>query len=587
MGKLNYINRKTSGSKLGATVQKDVIKHSQMAAKARSAKDPHLDVILQGKALGDDGLQIACEGFLQALSSGFLNLGELDLSSNELTVAGLKYLGPVIRAAAKDIKDLDLRGNELMVSTDAEETIWEQFLESFRDVCCLRRIDFSDNPIGDRGFEILWRVYSRESPIRLPAVLKTANAESSDDDYSIDEMNDDSDIEGIYEQASKLRISDTEEPPSPPPSLQTTPTKQANPPGPHSSPPTTPPGVELHGLRSVPFMVFCRSQITDCSALFLSYIIPIHPLPERLMPYIPTPKVGYQADLLEAYKTTGCSGIIYKPSDTLSTTSTRLLECAEYFRNHRIPSSMDFQTNPRHRRLTESSTNGRPKKDSISTNHGAELDHGRAKIQGNVIREYGADHVQLWGCALRMLVLCRTLFFGSEESPWNADGSKTRGKIPSIFTENSNDINRFTDMDTYSPPPSPTNRINPGYSYRRDISKKEQSIFTEIKPEIARHTPVIIPLDLPSPGLPLDLREVNRRALPGNLSEDVWISIIKKTADSNQLLSSDQCLRIVVWAKSRETLEKERELAGKLPSVQIWKVLDGMGCLSYDVDRMM
>lgn len=111
-----------------------MIKHSQSASKSRAAKDPHLEVCLKGKLLGDEGLEIACDGFRQALSSGGVKLNELNLAENALTVHGLKALGTVIQMAAGDLKDLDLSGNKLKVATVEEQQIWEEFLLSFRTV---------------------------------------------------------------------------------------------------------------------------------------------------------------------------------------------------------------------------------------------------------------------------------------------------------------------------------------------------------------------------------------------------------------------------------------------------------------------
>jgi len=55
-------------------------------------------------------------------------------------------------------------------------------------VSCLRRLDISENPIGDKGYETFLRVYSRESPVYLPSESK---ADGSDDGYDTDELDDD------------------------------------------------------------------------------------------------------------------------------------------------------------------------------------------------------------------------------------------------------------------------------------------------------------------------------------------------------------------------------------------------------------
>lgn len=132
--------RKIGGEKLGNAVKKDVLKHNPQpnGSKARAHRDPHLDVYLQGRELGDVGLRIACDGFVQALSSGSIRLDELHLAENGITMRGLKALCEVIRLASNDIKDLDLRANNLAVVTQEDVDDWEQFLRAFREVSSSR-----------------------------------------------------------------------------------------------------------------------------------------------------------------------------------------------------------------------------------------------------------------------------------------------------------------------------------------------------------------------------------------------------------------------------------------------------------------
>lgn len=130
----DFPQRKISGTKLGSAVKKDILKHSLAASKSRSAKDPHLEVNLLGKALADDGLAIACDGLRQALSQGSVRLDELNLAENKLTLNGLRILTPIVRLASKDLKDLDLRANEFVIVTQEDADNWEGFLESFGDV---------------------------------------------------------------------------------------------------------------------------------------------------------------------------------------------------------------------------------------------------------------------------------------------------------------------------------------------------------------------------------------------------------------------------------------------------------------------
>ena len=48
-------------------------------------------------------------------------------------------------------------------------------------------------------------------------------------------------------------------------------------------------------------------------------------------------------------------------------------------------------------------------------------------------------------------------------------------------------------------------------------------------------------------------------------------------------MNERQKLAIVKWAMDRGTLGREMDTLGKAGSAQIWKVLEGMGCLAYGV----
>jgi hypothetical protein len=79
-------------------------------------------------------LEIACDGLRQALDSGSIHLDELHLAENKITLNGLKFLGDVVQRASRDLKDLDLRANDLQIVTQEDAEHWESFLKSFKEV---------------------------------------------------------------------------------------------------------------------------------------------------------------------------------------------------------------------------------------------------------------------------------------------------------------------------------------------------------------------------------------------------------------------------------------------------------------------
>ena len=98
------------------------------------------------------------------------------MKDNDLSTRSLEALTPIIRLAAHDLRDLDLSNNHIQINTTDEVAIWEQFLTSFEDCCTLRRLDLSGNSLGAKGFEVLLRVYAKETPVDV--VLPSGSEQS-------------------------------------------------------------------------------------------------------------------------------------------------------------------------------------------------------------------------------------------------------------------------------------------------------------------------------------------------------------------------------------------------------------------------
>ena len=61
-----------------------------------------------------------------------------------------------------------------------------------------------------------------------------------------------------------------------------------------------------------------------------------------------------------------------------------------------------------------------------------------------------------------------------------------------------------------------------------------------------------------------------------------WVEILRMVCDPTDVLASKQVDGTLNWARDRTTLAIEAEGVGKSRSVQIWRALEGMGCLSYE-----
>ncbi|KAL8682355.1 MAG: hypothetical protein Q9224_006788, partial [Gallowayella concinna] len=75
-----------------------------------------------------------------------------------------------------------------------------------------------------------------------------------------------------------------------------------------------------------------------------------------------------------------------------------------------------------------------------------------------------------------------------------------------------------------------------------------------------------------------------RSDLPHGLPEHTWACIIGQHLSADRYMSRNQQRNVLRWAVDRKALGKEMESLGKPESAQIWKVLEGMGCLAFDGD---
>lgn len=121
---------------------------------------------MSGKMLTDEGLAHFIGDLLECVKfrcpehpDGVARLTELHLSNNQLSVVSLAQLAGVVVLSAGDLRELDLSHNLIEVKTEDQKHMWQKFLEAFKDCYMLKKIDFSNNPLGRNGTEILARVY--------------------------------------------------------------------------------------------------------------------------------------------------------------------------------------------------------------------------------------------------------------------------------------------------------------------------------------------------------------------------------------------------------------------------------------------
>ncbi|KAL8765820.1 MAG: hypothetical protein Q9209_007224 [Squamulea sp. 1 TL-2023] len=367
--------------------------------------------------------------------------------------------------------------------------------------------------------------------------------------------------------------------------------------------------------------------MTDVGALHLSYILASHEPPDRLLKHVPPPKPGHQVQLLEAYDNeSGCQGLIYLPNGNVSNPGHRVLELCESARQFLLDddqmtqsphySHTKFRRSPSVRKT--STTNPNPSVSTLGPRRRSgtkgeheeltqsevvyvELDRARSRIQGNTLKDIGLQSNDLWRTALRMLAMCRILC--PPKPP-----RKDEVQVPKMEGE---------ELRPLQPVKEPAQPANHPVQHPSDITfpalYKPRS-----KPFIGYLDPWTPPLAPKSPNLPLTpqtkkqslklktttpspfsvattptaaspktftLPTVSYRTdLPNGLPEKVWSCIMVECLGADRFMSRNQQHAVLSWAVDRRTLTKEMESLGKPESAQIWKVLEGMGCLAYEGD---
>nr|OQO24261.1 hypothetical protein B0A51_10121 [Rachicladosporium sp. CCFEE 5018] len=187
----DYTNRASTGEKLGTIIAKDLNKEliavEKIAGRNALRKASFqmlddtppsytLDIKAPGKELGDEGVAHIATALVYVLkTSPSMLLEDLNLANNKLTTASLARLAPAIQLARYELKTFVISGNSIKVTTDQQAAEFQSFLEAFAQCKVMRRLDLSGNiQFGARAFEILCRVHTIEpqiTPVALTVLL--------------------------------------------------------------------------------------------------------------------------------------------------------------------------------------------------------------------------------------------------------------------------------------------------------------------------------------------------------------------------------------------------------------------------------
>lgn len=375
--------------------------------------------------------------------------------------------------------------------------------------------------------------------------------------------------------------------------------------------------------------------MTDTCALHLSYIVTSHYTPDKLLPRVPGAKAGVAAQQLASYENeSNCRGIIYSMNNAISKAGLKVLELAELERfdnseeaTEDDPEEAPTPTKAGKRARRDSGAEFNPstvvtrKRRGARTSGGPDdttelaLQRARTRIQINALEADGPHSNELWRMSLKMLCIGRE--FQPQQPPAELPPSpppplapkqviKTlevpgyvRGKKPAqnlvlaqplpLFADR--DINQYREpIAPYTGPPPPGLSSVPMY----------QKSWLSYAPPPAIH--VITPTPVPSatsasggsdvsdppsdssgPPATLNYTDDYRSDLPCGFTEEIWYRILGEAVDPTGIMSVNQQEIMLEWAMDRHTLERERDNLGHTQSAQIWRVLEGTGCLVYEM----
>lgn len=121
---------------------------------------------INGKSLTDEGFDQFSGALLACTThrdgehpNGAARLTEILLRGNKLTIDSMAMLREIIALNAGSLVRLDISDNLISIMDRSQRNIWRHFLLSFRSCCVLTEINFSGNPLGPSGFDVLERVY--------------------------------------------------------------------------------------------------------------------------------------------------------------------------------------------------------------------------------------------------------------------------------------------------------------------------------------------------------------------------------------------------------------------------------------------
>ena len=337
------------------------------------------------------------------------------------------------------------------------------------------------------------------------------------------------------------------------------------------------------------------------------------------MARVPKPKAGPPLQQLEHYDlhSKSCEGIIYLPNTSLSRAGINVLNVAERIRREAFEdqtkgeSSSEPRTPMQYpRRISDAlvmphypKPNGHQRMSSVnkSLDHSSppqtpqhstsDIHQARSRIQGDILRDHGPQANELWHCSLKILSLARTILLkpsGLQLSPSEYLRSQLPER-PDALTLSQLNL-AVMNLGIRDAPPSPLSPGQPAQTIPIIPNPRSRArAGSSALPSLTMTPLALAPPNSassrqePKSGVrPMLASRDYRSQLVGGLGKALWGRILGLVADPRNVVSESQRQRIVSWGWDRGTLEREREILGKVQAQQIWRVLEDLECLEYE-----
>ncbi|KAL4881934.1 hypothetical protein BJY04DRAFT_217636 [Aspergillus karnatakaensis] len=612
MGKLTYSARKTSGTKAGQTVSKDLKKRQPPGIGAKAAaRDPTLDIDVAGKCLTDAGFAEFIDDLLTCIRFrdeshpvGLAKVTEFHLQGNNLTVHSLAKLGEVVALSSGDLRELDLSQNDIRVETAEEKAIWKEFLTAFKNCYVLCKLDLSGNPIGRAGLEILARVYIKSGPDYLEADAEAIVKENHGD------------VAQLAEDVAAMKVEGKENERAARPKKSPYKGKGAKQNG--TSAPTAAPSKSstiadlkkyacTRGLRSIPYFILSDISLQSSSAVHLSRMLAIQRDTEQLLAFLPPVKASTIPEAAVDNKS-----LIWQPNDGLAAPAKRLLELTEQIRESKSKTQAESEGDS-----TDEDTQAQQKLQGRLTRDFTRL---TKRIRLEALKQEGLESSDIANIAFKMMVVARNLLLEDKDRPkGNAtededapaeealepvaeEQEQEEEAIPesSIAAEKDTQRHRISYITFGSFPVGPFHPAAEAFdeqfpslksTYKKEKEKSAKPAATSSAQKPTTDSDSKETSDSAGTGQPSRnstrllktpaLKNTRKSEWRFGLSYELWRRIIANAVGADGILDADQQSRIIYYAVDWKAVEYECTIKGAEEHQQIWKFLTTVGCFTY------